>query len=344
MKHVVQPGDTLSRLAARYFRDPEKWRLIQQDNPTVVPRQLLVGDELIIRDIPLANPNEALAASRTAPSSAPEQRPSLIPARAFLFVLADEFDPLSRKVVRRVIVNPQVAGRWAAQLGKPVPFVPHPESFGFVPTDMSSLVTPGRHAQGLKPSSFTSTSAHFFGAPRFSGSPFWIDVRKARAAGATIHGTDEILRDLDKIITRTKNVDKVGRLLHVRRLVTADAEVLIRGPIPAAAVKGTQAILLTRTVQGAQIVGFVMTAVDLGSAATASLRTGSVKPLTAESIRQVGGWAAAWAGVKLGAAAGAAIGIETGPGAVVSAVAGSIAGGIAGYCGFDWVADFIHEN
>jgi hypothetical protein len=103
-------------------------------------------------------------------------------------------------------------------------------------------------------------------------------------------------------------------------------------------------MLLTRTVQGAQIVGFVMTAVDLGSTANTSLRTSSVKPLAAEGIRQVGGWASAWAGVKLGAAAGAAIGIETGPGAVVSAAAGSIAGGIAGYCGFDWIADFIYAN
>lgn len=103
-------------------------------------------------------------------------------------------------------------------------------------------------------------------------------------------------------------------------------------------------MLLTRAVQGAQIVGFVMTAVDLGTAANTSLRTSSVRPLAAEGIRQVGGWAAAWAGVKLGAAAGALIGIETGPGAVVSAAAGSITLGVAGYCGFDWAADFIYEN
>lgn len=344
MKHVVQPGDTLWRLAAHYFGDPEKWRIIQQDNPTVVPRQLVIGDELAIRDVAVANRSESVAAANTAPSSAADQKPSLIPARAFLFVLADEVDPFSRKVVRRVIVNPRVAERWAAQLGKPVPFVPHPESFGFVPTDMNSPLTPGRHAQGLKPSSFTSASAHLLGASRFSGSPFWIDVARARAAGATIHETDDILRDLDKIIARTKNVDKVGRLIHVRQLVTADAEVPLRGAVPASAVKGTQAMLLTRAVQGAQIVGFVMTAVDLGTAANTSLRTSSVRPLAAEGIRQVGGWAAAWAGVKLGAAAGALIGIETGPGAVVSAAAGSITLGVAGYCGFDWAADFIYEN
>jgi hypothetical protein len=93
MKHVVQPGDTLWRLAARYFGDPEKWRLIQVDNPTVVPRQLLIGDELIIRDVAHASRGDSVASGHTAPSSASEQRPSLIPGRAFLFVLADEIDP-----------------------------------------------------------------------------------------------------------------------------------------------------------------------------------------------------------------------------------------------------------
>ncbi|HEX8201389.1 MAG TPA: hypothetical protein VF590_12950, partial [Isosphaeraceae bacterium] len=70
----------------------------------------------------------------------------------------------------------------------------------------------------------------------------------------------------------------------------------------------------------------------------------TVKPIAAESIRQVGGWASALAGMKLGAAAGALVGIETGPGAVVTAAAGGLLGGVGGYFGFDWIADHIHEN
>jgi hypothetical protein len=101
---------------------------------------------------------------------------------------------------------------------------------------------------------------------------------------------------------------------------------------------------LTRGLQGVQVVGFVMTAVDLGSAANQWVKAGSVKPIAAETIRQAGGWAAAWAGVKVGGAAGAALGIETGPGAVLTGAAGALVGGVAGYCGFDWVADHIWEN
>jgi hypothetical protein len=38
MQHVIQPGDTLWRLAARYFADAEKGPVIMQDNPGLLPR------------------------------------------------------------------------------------------------------------------------------------------------------------------------------------------------------------------------------------------------------------------------------------------------------------------
>jgi hypothetical protein len=75
-----------------------------------------------------------------------------------------------------------------------------------------------------------------------------------------------------------------------------------------------------------------------------SIREGSVKPIAAETVRQVGGWTAAWAGVKLGAAGGALLGVETGPGAIVSGAVGGLIGGVAGYYGFDWIADHISAN
>jgi hypothetical protein len=56
----------------------------------------------------------------------------------------------------------------------------------------------------------------------------------------------------------------------------------------------------------------------------------SLKPVTAESIRQVDGWTSAWAGIKLAAA--------------VSTAVGGLIGGVAGYCFFDWAADQIDEN
>ena len=43
------------------------------------------------------------------PPSAANQSASLIPGRAFLFVLSDEVNPVTRKVVRKVMVNPRMA-------------------------------------------------------------------------------------------------------------------------------------------------------------------------------------------------------------------------------------------
>ncbi len=76
----------------------------------------------------------------------------------------------------------------------------------------------------------------------------------------------------------------------------ADAEVLVKGPVPASAIKGAGSMGLTRGPQDVQIVGFAMTAIDMGNAAQESMEQHSAKPITAESIRQVGGWASAWGG------------------------------------------------
>ena len=90
--------------------------------------------------------------------------------------------------------------------------------------------------------------------------------------------------------------------------------------------------------------GFTLTAVNMTHAAKVSITENTVKPIAAESIRQVGGWASAWAGIKLGAAGGAAVEVTTGPGVLISAEVGSIGGGIAGFFAFDWIADHFYEN
>jgi hypothetical protein len=179
---------------------------------------------------------------------------------------------------------------------------------------------------------------------RFTGRRYWIDVETARASGATFHETHEIVTDLERIAGKTRKAADLAKVRAFKSLVAADREVLIRGAVPPTAVKGAGAMALTRGLQCVQIVGFVMTAVDLGRAAGKSVRVGSVQPLGAESVRQVGSWAAAWSGLKLGAAAGAWVGIETGPGALFFAAGGALLGGVGGYIGFDWIADHIDEN
>ena len=103
-------------------------------------------------------------------------------------------------------------------------------------------------------------------------------------------------------------------------------------------------VLFTRVLQGVQIVGFALTAINLTAAAEKSAKTKSILPFAAESLRQAGGWAGAWAGVKLGATAGALAGLETGPGALITGAVGAIALGTLGYFGFDWVADHMDRN
>ena len=67
-------------------------------------------------------------------------------------------------------------------------------------------------------------------------------------------------------------------------------------------------------------------------------------PISAEVVRQAGGWGASIAGLKIGAMLGASVGIETGPGVIITGGIGRIIFGAAGYFGADWVADFIYEN
>ncbi len=346
MNYVVRPGDSLSKIAGAWFGDPEKWKHIAEDNRLLPSRRLAVGQSLYLRDSLVRQPPTTTpqAASEIHVDRRQEHAPSIIPGRAYVFVLADEINPARSKVVRKVMVNPAMAKAYAARLGFPVPLMRNPEVFGLHPTDPASNLPPGRHALGMKPSPYSSASTHAFGAPRFPGSRFWIDVDKAKAAGATFHETGEILADLDRIAAKTRGGNAAANIERIRSLVQADREVLVRGPVPANAIKGAASMALTRGLQGVQIVGFAVTAVDLSRATQKSIVNRSAKPIVAESIRQTGGWAMAWAGMKLGAAGGAALGFETGPGAIVTGAIGAVAGGTAGYFGFDWIADHIDAN
>ena len=344
MTYEVKLGDSLSSIAAQLLGDESRWPELAQLNGLSRPDQLLVGQQL---EIPAGQSGRGAAASGTQNAGAQNagaRQPAQVPANYYLFVLADEANPLRGKVIRRVLVNPKLTAAAATRLGRPLTPFPHPERFGFTPSAPGSILPAGRHATGMKPSPYLSASRlQPLGARRFTGSPFWIDEAKARAAGATFHEVDDIVADLERI--RAKSVGASNaKLAELIGKVRADREVLIRGTVPAAAVKGPLAMGATRALQGVQIVGFAMTAVDMTHAAERSYDRHSVKPLAAETIRQAGGWAAAWAGIKLGAAGGALVGIESGPGAVATGAVGGILGGIAGYYGFDWIADHIDRN
>jgi hypothetical protein len=140
-----------------------------------------------------------------------EGAPSVVPARAFFFVLADEIDPLRPKLVRKAMVNPSMAAAYAERVGRAIQLQPNPARYGLHPTAPNSMLPPGRHAAGMKPSSFSSASAKPFGSNRIAGSRFWIDVAKAKEAGAEFVSTGELLADLDRIARKTANPSGVRK-------------------------------------------------------------------------------------------------------------------------------------
>ena len=261
-----------------------------------------------------------------------------------VFVLADDINPFTRKIVRRVVVSDKMAAELATQVGRPIKVFPYPERFGFFSTGPEALTSLGRHALGMRPSPYLPASTKLMGAQRFSGKPFWIDVAKAKLAGASVHDTDEITHDVQRIASKTTTAKGKARIGQIIELASQDKEVLIKGDIPATAIKGGTAMAATRVLQGVQIVGFAISAYQLEQAGEKSLNSRSVKPIAAETVRQAGGWAAAQAGMKLDAATGAFFGIETGPGAMATGLAGGVVGGVAGCCGFDWIANHVDAN
>lgn len=54
--HVVGEGETLSGIAAAVYGDPASWRPIAIHNEIAVPRQLAIGDRLLIPRLPFRDP------------------------------------------------------------------------------------------------------------------------------------------------------------------------------------------------------------------------------------------------------------------------------------------------
>src|SRR5262249_4923159 len=262
------------------------------------------------------------------PVTAPQQGADTMLGRAFLFILADEILP-SGKLVRKVLRVPMDNAQYIEA---------HPEIFGLQGKNPRAKVSLGEHALGNTNSPYTSASAKPGGAPNIQGRPVYIDVAKAEAAGVTIHSTEKIIADLDRLAKEQPQLrTRIDRLKSV--IETVEGEVLLEGKVPPSAIKSGASMALTRGLRFVQAVGVVLTVYDLGNATVKSVKQDSFKPIAAEGIRQVGGWGGALLGVKIGGGLGAAVGIETGPGAILTGAVGALIFGTAGYFGAGRVAD-----
>lgn len=256
---------------------------------------------------------------------------------AFLFILTDELLP-SGKIVRKVVVPPP---QTIFDYFKSNKF----EMFGMSPPNPLANISIGEHASGLNQSPYLSGSTLENGAPNINGSSQYIDIKKAEAAGCKIYSTEEIVADLKRLQEQAPTPEAKARLEKVINAVSnIEKEVLIKGEIPANAIKSSTSMRITKGLRVLNVIGIVITAYELEQATEKSINQNSIKPITAEVVRQVGGWGGAIAGAKIGAIGGAAVGIETGPGAIITGAIGAIIFGTAGYFGADWVADHIDEN
>jgi len=367
MEYLVKRGDSLWSIAEECSGDGQRWTEIATLNGIANPNHILVGQ--ILR-LPIFNhyrmPSGMLHA--TSHMASPPRRAittvSSVPAKAWLFFLADEVDPFRKKLVRKVIIpdhgDPDVIAR-----------LTDPETFGFLPRNPSSTVSLGRHVLGRTDSTMISTSELPFGSPRFPGKRFWIDAAKVEDAGGVIHDGQAISRDLDRIAAKSGKSGNKSKFLEYledirKKSIEMDREAVIESSdgVPGAAVKGASAMALTRGLQFIQGVCIVLTVVRLEHAMKKSYRTHSSAPMVRQTMREGGGWiggalgsmspfvlknglrlgarwAAAMADATIGGEAGVTFGIETGPGSLLTGLVGGILGGVVGFVTMDRLADMF---
>ncbi|HEY2617044.1 MAG TPA: LysM domain-containing protein [Acetobacteraceae bacterium] len=340
MLYQVSQGETLTSIAKRCLGSEDRWDVIAKANHLSVVMQLTPGQVLVIPE-PARRSVQAspyYPSTIAPPSTRGEKRPaSRVPARAHVFMLADEVNPLTRKVVRRVALPVEDLDAELMQQ------ILNPEKYGFLPRDPRSTVSVGRHVLGRTDSQFISASERLLGSPRFQGRRFWIDASKLEKSGIKIVEADQIAEDLQRIGAKSRrNTELLERIERIGRLSKdVDREVLIAGKVPPAAVKGAASMASTRALQFVEGVGIVLTVYDLGVATRESVDIGSWKPLAVETTHQVGGWAGAWAGMQVFGSIGLALGIETGPGALAFGAVGAFVGGFVGFFGADFASSLL---
>jgi hypothetical protein len=317
-------------------------------------------------EVPFGIRSPSTATHKGALSSAITGSPSVSPARGFLFVVFDQLPEVgTRNLVRKVGVVPKN-------------FALHPANpLGRLTAAQHALGVNPSQSQWL------SASGRPFGAANFQGTPLLIDTAKIANGGGRVITTAELVVALRKHAGRNpSSASQVNRLINA--ITHAEEEVLVEGSTPPRSarplsashnryVKAAEALWeqfdakqMTRAeleaglsslddaYKGARAVGrvgrvfmvagIVFTVIDVTRATSQSIKQRSVKPIAAETLRQVGGWGSAITGAKIGTLTGAAFGIETGPGAVITGAISAVIFGAAGYFGADWIADHISEN
>ncbi|MDP5220382.1 hypothetical protein Q5Y75_24650 [Ruegeria sp. 2205SS24-7] len=297
-----------------------------------------------------------------------------IPGRGWMFVLVHQLPEVgNRNIIRRVVVVPQ--DFIPKNPGNRIRPAEH-----YFSSKNSQFLSASDRSHG-SPTEWDRLTGYSAEGKQSAG--YLIDTKKVERAGGRVVRPSELIQDLKKLARENPAMRQTVDLA-IDTIERFEGETLIEGSLPKGSTREmspqhskylhsadeifeavtkeqitrTQAAHLLRKLdksfrnardlgrlgRGVAVFGFVMTAYDIGFAAKESVDQVSLRPITAEGVRQVGGWAAASAGATLGFKTGALVGIETGPGAIVTGAIGAILFGWAGYTGADWLADLIYEN
>jgi len=103
-EHVIQPGDSFSKLAVKYYGHAKYTDLIQNANPDTDPRKLLPGKKIVIPPNP-----DAASGSAVVPSPVPSVTPSPAPSPLHTGAEPARTPDLSRMLSARRLPSPEPA-------------------------------------------------------------------------------------------------------------------------------------------------------------------------------------------------------------------------------------------
>ncbi|AXE92512.1 UNVERIFIED_ORG: hypothetical protein ABIC54_003479 [Burkholderia sp. 1263] len=280
-----------------------------------------------------------------------------MPARIFFFVTVEEVgkDGMLVRNTYTSISDPRLVELKLSPLGNMREA--YPEKYGLWgkggPETPASVVD--HVLEYNKITSYASTSSIYpGGADRMAGKTIYVDIAKAKRAGAKLVTTDEIVQAIDEYAAKARSQDRRWANHIKQNVINLDKEVLIqpRPVVPGEGVFSQRGLAISlgivKYARVVRVAGLAFTGYDLSVATGQSIHLKSIRPLEKEVIRQTGGWAGSWAGAaasaRVGASVGAMVGIELGPGAVITGALGGIIFGAIGYFGGSMIANEIPDQ
>lgn len=182
------------------------------------------------------------------------------------------------------------------------------------------------------------------------GKTVYVDIAKAKRAGARLVSTEEIVRAIDQYAATVPSAKRRWAQHIKQKVLSIDREILVqpRPMVPADGIFSERGLAVSlgivKYARVVQVVGLAFTAYDVGVATGESMRLKSIRPVEKEAVRQASGWAGAVAGARVGAAAGAMVGIELGPGTIITGAIGGLLLGAVGYFGGSYLAGQIPDH